>query len=325
MHDIQDRAARDVVRAVQEFPGMRNKAAISLVAEIFGDSDWISGPGDDAAALDDGSGRLVVACGEALLPAFVENDPFGAGVAAVLTNVNDLAATGALPLGIVDTVIGSEELVRQALRGMRHATSLYGVPVVGGHLTMSPGPPSISAFGVGTATTPLSVTNVVAGQSLLVACALGGEMRTDFPFYRAFDARGERCAGDVRVLADIAESGACVAAKDVSMAGFFGSLSMLLEWGGFGAGVNIEALPKPDDVPLARWLCCFPSFSFLLCVPPGREDECADPFLRRGLQAAIVGTVDDSGTVALEWHGERHPVLDVVADPATGLRRNDPR
>ena len=59
-------------------------------------------------------------------------------------------------------------------------------------------------------------------------------MRTDFPFFRSFDERGSRLAGDVRVLAAVASSGACVAAKDVSMAGLVGSLAMLLEWAGWG-------------------------------------------------------------------------------------------
>jgi selenophosphate synthetase-related protein len=314
----------ELVRTVPHHPRIRKKSAQGLVKDLLGGPDLVSGPGDDAAVLDDGSGRRVVACGEALLPAFVEHDPFGAGVAAVLTNVNDLAATGAVPLGIVDTVVGTERLARQALRGMRHAADLYGVPVVGGHLTMSPGSPAISAFGVGTVHAPLSVTNVRAGQSLLVTCALGGEMRTDFPFYRAFDERGQRCAGDVRVLAELAGSGTCVAAKDVSMAGFVGSLSMLLEWGGFGAVVDLEALPTPDDVPLARWLCCFPSFAFLLCVPPGREQQAARPLRERGLAAEVVGTVDDSGTLSLAAHGRVRPVLDVVGDPATRLRRGGP-
>jgi len=317
--------AADLVRAVRDFPGLRNKSAIGLVTEVLGPTDWITGPGDDAAALDDGSGRQVVACGEALLPAFVERDPFAAGVAAVLTNVNDLAATGATPLGIVDTVVGSEDLARQALSGMRHAARLYDVPIVGGHLTISAGTPSVSAFGVGTTGMALSTTRVAPGQSLLFACALGGRMRTDFPFYGAFDQRGEACAGDVRVLAEVAASGACVAAKDVSMAGVIGSLAMLLEWSGLGSTVDLHALTKPADVPMPTWLCCFPSFGFLLCAPAGREDECAGAFLRRGLHASVIGGIDHSGEIAFAWMGERHHVLDVVADPATGISRSGRR
>ena len=54
----------------------------------------------DASTRLDGTGDQVIACGEALLPAFVAADPYGAGVAAVLANVNDLAAMGATPVAI---------------------------------------------------------------------------------------------------------------------------------------------------------------------------------------------------------------------------------
>src|SRR5439155_93067 len=128
--------------------GLRAKAPIALVAEIFGTSDWQAGPGDDGAVVDAG-GATVVVGGEAMLPSFVAADPFAAGVAAMLTNVNDLAAMGAEPLALVDTVVASEAVARRALEGLHHASGLYRVPVVGGHLTIHDGPPALSAFGLG--------------------------------------------------------------------------------------------------------------------------------------------------------------------------------
>lgn len=303
-----------VVEAVRAHPGLRNKSAIGIVTEALGPSDWLTGPGDDAAAIDlpGVPGSKVVACGEALLPRFVRSDPYGAGIAAVLCNVNDVAATGGVPLGIVDTIVASEAIAKESLAGMRHAAELYDVPIVGGHLTSHDGEPALSAFAVGTASEVLSMTRVEVGQSLVFACALGGTMRTDFPFYAAFEQRGSRCAGDVRLLAQIAGSGACVAAKDVSMAGIVGSLGMLLEWSGRGAVLDLDALPRPSDVPVANWLNCFPSFAFLLCVPPGREDECMAPFLARGLEAAVVGRIDDSGTVSLRLGDQTKVAVDVA-------------
>src|SRR3954464_6376336 len=88
-----------LVRAVREHPGLSAKSVIGLVSDVFGPSDWLLGPGDDGAVVPL-AGTDVVVCGEALLPAFVKADPFGAGIAAVLANVNDLAAMGATPLGI---------------------------------------------------------------------------------------------------------------------------------------------------------------------------------------------------------------------------------
>src|SRR5437870_1774039 len=138
------RQLEHIVQAVRSHPGIANKAPIALVSEVLGPADWYEGPGDDGAVVRDGDAALVVG-GEAMWPPFVASDPFGAGMASVLANVNDLAAMGARPLTIVDTIVGSESVARQALLGMRHASDLYQVPIVGGHLTLTDGPPSISA------------------------------------------------------------------------------------------------------------------------------------------------------------------------------------
>src|SRR5580692_406528 len=143
-----------LARTVRKHPGVTAKAEIGLVSDVFQGTDWLAGPGDDGAVVHDGGLSLVVG-GEAILPSFVAADPHGAGIAAVTTNVNDLAAMGAWPLGLVDTVTGPEPLARQVLEGMRWASGLYRVPVVGGHLTITDGPPALSAFGLGRADQPL--------------------------------------------------------------------------------------------------------------------------------------------------------------------------
>ena len=113
---------------------------------------------------------------------------------------------------------------------MRYAAGLYDVPIVGGHLTHSADRLALSAFAVGRCPgPPLAATRCGrASASALLGC-LEGKMRPDFPFFPSFDERGDRLAGDVRLLADLAGDGAVEAAKDVSMAGLFGSLAMLLE------------------------------------------------------------------------------------------------
>lgn len=310
-----------LARAVREHPGWTAKSAIGLVSEVLGPSDWERGPGDDGAVLPTAHGR-VVACGEAMWPPFVQRDPQAAGFAAVLTNVNDVAAMGARPLGLLDTVIAEEPTARAILQGLRRGCELFGIPLLGGHLTPHDGPPSLSAFAVGElGGQPLSVTRCTPGQDLVVAAALDGRMRPDFPFFPAFEQRGERCAGDVAVLAELADSGAAVAAKDISMAGLAGSLAMMLEWGPFGVEVDLDAVPRPDGVDLTAWLTCFPSFGFLLGAAPGRTAEVLDAFHRRGLAAAVVGTLDGSGVLALRRGDERAQVADLRAEPVTRLTR----
>jgi selenophosphate synthetase-related protein len=301
-------------------PGVRAKADIGLVAEVLGGGDWFAGPGDDGAVLPDGAGSVVVG-GEAILPAFVAADPYGAGIAAVLANVNDLAAMGARPVALLDTVVGTQDLAREVLRGMHWAAGRYDVPIVGGHLTRHDGPPALSAFGIGRAERVLSATAARAGQVLVLGCCLDGEMRTDFPFFRSFEQRGDLLAGDARLLAELAAAGAAVAAKDVSMAGLVGSLAMLLEPGRLGVTVDLDAVPAPAGVPLADWLSCFPAFAFLLTCPVDRVEDCLGGFRHRGLTAAALGALDDSGQIRLTRSGRSATVFDLISEGVTNLRR----
>jgi len=309
-----------LVEVVRSHPGVTAKSEIGLVSEVFESTDWLAGPGDDGAVVTEAGMSLVVG-GEAILPSFAAADPYGAGVAAVTTNLNDLAAMGAWPLALVDTVTGQRAVIQQVLEGMRWAAGLYQVPVVGGHLTVTDGPPALSAFGLGRAERPLSAQSAEAGQSLVVGCCIEGRMRADFPFFPSFDERGERLAGDVRLLAEGASRGWVAAAKDVSMAGLVGSLAMLLECNRLGVTVDLDAVPVPAGVSLEQWITCFPCFAFLLCVPAGLEGECLGAFADRGLAAAVAGTLDGTGRLRLCSAGRVATAFDLAAESVTNLAR----
>jgi selenophosphate synthetase-related protein len=309
-----------LVETVRSHPGVMAKSEIGVVSEVFPGTDWLAGPGDDGAVVTEAGMSLVVG-GEAILPSFVAADPYGAGIAAVTTNVNDLAAMGAWPLALVDTVTGPRPVIQRVLEGMRWASGLYQVPVVGGHLTVTGGPPGLSAFGLGRAGRPLSARRAEPGQSLVVACCVDGRMRADFPFFPSFDERGERLAGDVRLLAEGAAAGWVVAAKDVSMAGLVGSLAMLLECNRLGVTLDLDAVPAPPGVALEQWINCFPCFAFLLCVPAGLEGECLRTFTGRGLAAAVAGTLDGTGQVRVCSAGRVATVFDLARESVTNLAR----
>lgn len=310
----------DLVRRIRDLPGVRAKSAIGTVADVLGGGDWWAGPGDDGAVVAD-DGRMLVVGGEAMLPAFVAGDPYGAGIGAMVANVNDLAAMGARPLAIVDTLVGPAQVCREILRGMRWASERYDVPIVGGHLTESDGPPSFSAFGLGRANAVLSATHTEPGQALIVAACVDGGMRDDFLFFRSFEQQGFNLGADVRLLAEIAESGAAVAAKDVSMAGMIGSLAMLLEANRLGVTVDLEAVPVPSGVPLGDWLCCFPSYAFVLTAPADRAADCVAMFAGHGISAAVAGKLDDSGAVRLASGTGAATVFDLRAEGVTRLAR----
>lgn len=314
-------ASAELNQIVADFrgnPGVQQKASLALVSEVLGGSDWEQGPGDDAAAVATAHG-YVLAAGEALWPPFVENDPFGAGIGAVVANVNDIAAMGGRCLGIVDTVVAPERTARQALEGLRWGAERYGVPILGGHLTVRDGPPALSAFALGQASVLLSARRVQPGHAFLYACSLEGHLRSDFPFYPSFEERGDMLPADVARVAEAGEAGACVAAKDVSMAGFLGSLVMLLEPTGCGATLDLASVPRPGDVALDTWLRVFPSYGFLLCAPADRVSQCVELFQERGLACAEVGRTDGTGQVRARLDNQEAVVMDLNEQSVTRL------
>lgn len=320
----EDGGLPQIVRAFRAHQGLAAKAALGLVTDVLGVSDGVSGPGDDTAAVPlpgtpDGRRRHVLAAGEAMWPPFVARDPYGAGVGAIVANVNDVAAMGGRCLGIVDTIVGPEVVARAVLEGLRDGAAIYDVPVLGGHLTVDDDHVAVSAFAVGITTRVLSARNAAPGQRLLVTCALEGELHPDFPFFASFRARRDEVPGDVEILADLAGDGACVAAKDVSMAGLLGSLAMLLEPTAAGVAVDLDALPRPPHVPLLTWLQVFPSYTFLLCAPPGRVADCTAAFAARGLACAEVGVLDGTGRLRARLGGNEALLLDLAHEPVTAL------
>ncbi|MDH3755353.1 MAG: AIR synthase related protein [Acidimicrobiia bacterium] len=307
-----------IVDAVRRHTGLTGKQSISSIGVLVDTSDPIRGPGDDGAIIEIG-GQNIVACGEALSPPFVQADPYGAGIAAVLANVNDVAAMGGVPLGIVNTLVGPAEVTREVMRGMADAARMYDVPIVGGHLTERPGDASVSAFAIGSADGVLSMANVAPGHTLLFACFLDGHMRSDFPFFSSIDEQADRFAADVRVLATVAASGAAVAAKDVSMAGALGSLAMLLEFRGLGADVDLERMPVPVDTDFVRWLISFPSYAFWVVTEPGTAQRCVDLFGAGDLTCVPVGEIGEGSSLTISVGGDRLEILDFATEAVTGL------
>ncbi len=308
----------DIADKVRQYAGFTNKLAISQVREHFDPSDPVHGPGDDGAIVD-ANGQNVVVCGEALSPPFVGQDPYGAGIAAVLANVNDVAAMGGIPLGIVNTVVGPEETTSEVMRGMVDASSMYDVPIVGGHTTQQDGPTSVSAFAVGQAERVLSMANVAPGQTVLFAAFLDGVMREDFPFFTSIDNQAERFARDIRVPAQVAAAGAAVSAKDVSMAGALGSLAMLLEFSGHGARIDLGTLPTPADTDFLSWLISFPSYAFWLTANPDQAQSCIEIFEANDLTCAAVGSVTDDSVLSITHGDENAQLIDFRTEAVTGL------
>jgi selenophosphate synthetase-related protein len=300
--------------AVRTAPGLLAKRDLAVVDRLAGID------GDDAALLAHGDGYIVV-CGEAISPPFVRDDPFGAGTAAVVTNASDVRAMGARPLGIVDMLVSPDRAhAETVLDGIAWAAERLGVPVVGGHLTLGHSP-SLAASCTGFAKRPLRAAAARPGDVLLAAFATDGRYMSETrPFFSALNDRDPaRLRTDGDALVEVAETGLCHAARDVSMPGIAGSLLQMIEGANTGALLDLDALPRPDAAPLERWLLTFPSFGFLLASAPEQAGRAVAVFHRHGLACAECGRFDDTRVLRLAADGREASVWDLAKTPLTGL------
>ena len=261
--------------------------------------------GDDCAALADGDGYLLFAI-EGLVSDFVETMPWFAGYSSVMVNISDVYAMGGRPLAVVDALWSDGlDAAGEILAGIAAASNAYGVPVVGGHSNTRSAEAQLAVSILGRANALLSSFNARPGDRLVMAVDLRGRFEDPYPFWNAsVGAPPQRLRDDLELLPQLAESGLCDAAKDISMAGVLGTSLMLLECSGVGARIDLDAIPRPEHVDFERWLSAFPSYGFVLSVRDERVDEVLARFAQRGLACATIGAVDASREVVLTQQGD---------------------
>jgi AIR synthase-related protein len=311
-----------VVGALRASAVFRAKGDIRTAAEFFRTAagDAAIRNGDDAAAIPDGDGYLLLAA-EGIIPALVRRDPYLAGRSAVLANVNDIYAMGGRPLALVDVVGADCAAARELCRGMRDGAARYGVPIVGGHLLRGGADVSLSVAVLGRARSLVTSFDAQPGDRLVLVTNDDGCWLEDHGYWNATLTRNDaRLRDHLELIPRAAEAGLVRAGKDVSMSGISGTVLMLAEASGVGARVDLDAVAPPPGVPLVPWLLAFMSYGFVLAVRPEALPALAAPFLERGLRAAEIGSVTTGSEVTLRWGPDEAVLWDWRAQPFTGMR-----
>ena len=275
--------------------------------------------GDDCAAIPDGDGYLLLAI-EGFISAFVAADPWFAGWCGVMVNISDVAAMGGRPIAVVDALWASGvEAGDPILDGLRDASAAFGVPIVGGHTNLRADTQQLSVAILGRACRLLTSFDAVPGDRLVAAIDLRGRYREPFPNWdAATGAPAGRLRGDIELLPLIAEAGLSAACKDISQAGLIGTAMMLAECSGVGLSIDLGATPRPEGMPLERWLLSFPSFGYILSVPPSHVGEVLARFAARGIAAADVGAVTAGSIVDITDGSARETVWDFTRQALIG-------
>ncbi|MDI1360540.1 sll0787 family AIR synthase-like protein [Methylotenera sp.] len=308
----------DIVRALRTSRYFQHKTDIAGVLATLGntlpggmdDMSQAIAVGDDTAAIKDGDGYLLLAI-EGLVSEFVREMPWFAGYSGVMVNISDIYAMGGRPTAVVNALWSDGTVnAEQVLKGMATASKIYGVPIVGGHTNTRANQGQLAVSILGRANKLLSSFNAKPGDRLLMAVDMRGKFEGIYPYWNASArAAPERLRADLEILPQLAESGLCDAAKDISMAGVLGTALMLLECSKVGAVINMNSLPTPPSVPILRWLSAFPSYGFLLSVRPENEAKVCEKFHERNLTCVSIGDVNNTNNVTLTSDGEDDAVL----------------
>ena len=319
----------DIVRlGLPLAPGkLPNDLLAGFLDGLAGDPALVVPPavGEDVAALDLGGAELLVAHGDPITLGGAD-----VGAAAVLVNVNDIAAAGAEPRWLLATVLlpaGSTPSEAQALlRGLAEAAAGAAVTLAGGHteVTGAVTRPVVSLTALGTVGRAelkdkrsartgdrVLLTKALAMEgTALLAEELGDRLLTlglgagELAACRALqgrtsvlpEARLAREAAGVHAMHDVTEGGLATALRELAAAT------------GRGMRVHRDHIPvAPETARVCALLGADPlgliaSGSLLICCDPAGAAALASALQTAGIPAADIGelTEDGAGVVALE-------------------------
>ena len=316
----------DLVTALSPALGILHKKDIQTAAHHLGRyvphnangaPIWL---GDDCAAIPSGAGYLLLAA-EGLWPPLVEAEPWFAGWCAVLVNISDIYAMGGRPIAVVDALWSqTADQANTLWEGMMAASKAFNVPIVGGHTNCHSPYAALSVAILGRADHLITSFDAQPGDALVLATNLEGRSHPKYPFWDAATmTEPAKLQRHFNLLPEVAALGLCRAGKDVSMGGIIGTTLMLLETSGRGAVLDIEAIPRPAEVALEKWLLSFPSYGFLLSVSPGNLTSLQALFHQENLVCEVIGQVRSDRTLTLKTQTESHIFWDFTQDPLTGF------
>ena len=283
-------------------------AEFSLIARHFRP---LAGPGsldlrDDAALLTPPPGRQLVLTADAMVAGvhFLTDDPPDLiGRKLLRVNLSDLAAKGAVPLSYLMTVSTPKDTPDAWFvgfaAGLAQDQITYGVTLLGGDTTSTPGPISLSLTIIGHVAPGTAVHRfgAQAGEEIWVTGTIGdGALGLAVALGRIADPSGflldRYRLPQPRIGLELA--GIASAGMDVSD-GLVQDLGHICRASGLAADIQMDAVPLSDAARAAgpEWLTtCLTGgddYELLLAIPPNRADALRQAAARIGVAVTRIG------------------------------------
>ena len=316
---------KSLVKEIQEFKGVSRKSSIDNVISLLNEAYNVSGDvvidiGDDASAIDIGDGQVILIAADGIWGDIMNVNPYWAGYCAVLVNVNDIAAMGGKPLAMVNIMsISNDEIYEELLCGIKDGCLKFGVPMVGGHLHPDGEVDSLGVAIVGIAKKDKLITSFGAevGDKIIVAIDLDGKPHEMFALNwdTTYDKDEKLVQDQITAVQYLAEHDYIKSGKDISNPGILGTLEMLLETSDKGAVVNLEDIPKNENMQWVDWLRSYPGSGFVFTASDDYCEYIKNYLSRYSIQAEVVGEITDSNSLLLNYKGQQEEVFNQEKNP----------
>ena len=303
----------------------------SIIKQIHTKRDEVllgAGVGEDCAAMKLSPGEIFV----------ISTDPItgtvkDVGMLAIQITANDLASSGAEPVGVMLTVLLPEEIeeadIREMMRQVEDACAHFHIQVMGGHteVTRAVTQPVISVTGVGKVREDQLVSTAGAkpGQDILVTKWIGIEGTSIIAkekekellehFSAAFVDTAKGFDQYLSVLPDsrIAVEHGVSAMHDVTEGGIYGALWEVAEASGIGLEIDLKAIPiRQETVEICEYFELNPYYlisSGCMLMTADRGHDLVRKLEAAGIPAAVIGKATD-GRARRIWNGGEESYLE---------------
>ena len=287
-----------------------------------------AGVGEDCAAVKLSPGEIFV----------ISTDPItgtvkDVGMLAIQITANDLASSGAEPVGVMLTVLLPEEIeeedIREMMRQVEEACAHFHIQVMGGHteITRAVTQPVISVTGVGKVREDRLVSTAGAkpGQDILVTKWIGIEGTSIIAkekekellerFSQAFVDTAKGFDQYLSVLPDsrIAVEHGVSAMHDVTEGGIYGALWEVAEASGIGLEIDLKAIPiRQETIEICEYFELNPYYlisSGCMLMAADQGHDLVRKLEAAGIPAAVIGKATD-GKARRIWNGGEESYLE---------------
>ena len=287
-----------------------------------------AGVGEDCAAVKLSPGEIFV----------ISTDPItgtvkDVGMLAIQITANDLASSGAEPVGVMLTVLLPEEIeeedIREMMRQVEEACAHFHIQVMGGHteVTRAVTQPVISVTGVGKVREDrlVSTTGAKPGQDILVTKWIGIEGTSIIAkekekellerFSQAFVDTAKGFDQYLSVLPDsrIAVEHGVSAMHDVTEGGIYGALWEVAEASGIGLEIDLKAIPiRQETIEICEYFELNPYYlisSGCMLMAADQGHDLVRKLEAAGIPAAVIGKATD-GKARRIWNGGEESYLE---------------